>query len=144
MKLTEHFSLEELTASDIAQRNGLDNTPNDIIVGNLNRLARLLEEVRLLLNKPIRINSGYRAPAVNALLGSKSTSQHCLGCAADIKVDSMKPDEIVKAIVNSNIKYDQIIREFDSWVHISVPNSDKDTPRKSALIIDKTGTRPYA
>ena len=144
MKLTEHFSLEELTASDIAQRNGLDNTPNDIIVGNLNRLARLLEEVRLLLNKPIRINSGYRAPAVNALLGSKATSQHCLGCAADIKIDGMKPDEIVKAIVNSNIKYDQIIREFNSWVHISVPNNDKDMPRKNALIIDKTGTRPYA
>ena len=137
MKLTEHFSLEELTASDIAQRNGLDNIPNDIIVGNLNRLARLLEEVRLLLNKPIRINSGYRAPAVNALLGSKATSQHCFGCAADIKVDSMKPDEIVKAIVNSNIKYDQIIREFDSWVHISVPNSDKDMPRKSALKIGR-------
>jgi uncharacterized protein YcbK (DUF882 family) len=144
MKLTEHFTLEELIASDIAQRNGLDNNPNDIIVGNLNRLARLLEEVRLLLNKSIRVNSGYRALAVNALLGSKPTSQHCIGCAADIKVDGMKPDEVVKAIVNSNIKYDQVIREFDSWVHISVPNGEGYVPRKQALIIDKTGTRPYA
>lgn len=143
MKLTEHFSLEELIFSDIAARNNLDNKPNDIVIGNLTRLAKLLEEVRLLLNKPIRINSGYRSIHVNALLGSKPTSQHCLGCAADIRVDGMTPDDIVKAIKNSNIKYDQLIREFDSWVHISVPNGEGYVARKNTLIIDKTGTREY-
>lgn len=144
MKLTEHFSLEEMTVSEIASRFHIDNTPNDQTIKNLTRLAKLLEEVRLLINKPIHINSAYRSIEVNGKLGSKSNSQHTVGCAADITVNGMTPDEVVKAVVNSNIKYDQIIREFNSWVHISVPNNEKDTPRKNALIIDKTGTRPYA
>ena len=143
-KLSDHFNLEELIYSDLAVRHGIDNNPNGDIVVNLTRLAKLLERVRLLLNKPIHINSAYRNPEVNNLLGSKPTSQHCVGCAADIKVDSMTPDEVVKAIVHSDIPYDQIIREFDSWVHISIPNNETVKPRKQALIIDKTGTHPYA
>ncbi|NDB58301.1 peptidase M15 [bacterium] len=143
-KLSDHFSLEELTYSDLAVRHGIDNNPNGDIVVNLTRLAKLLERVRLLLNKPIHINSAYRSPEVNNLLGSKPTSQHCVGCAADIKVGSMTPDQVVKAIVHSDIPYDQVIREFDSWVHISIPNNETVKPRKQALIIDKTGTHPYA
>lgn len=143
-KLSDHFSLEELTYSDLAVRHGIDNNPNGDIVVNLTRLAKLLERVRLLLNKPIHINSAYRSPEVNNLLGSKPTSQHCVGCAADIKVGSMTPDQVVKAIVYSDIPYDQVIREFDSWVHISIPNNETVKPRKQALIIDKTGTHPYA
>jgi len=143
-KLSDHFSLEELTYSDLAVRHGIDNNPNGDIVVNLTRLAKLLERVRLLLNKPIHINSAYRSPEVNNLLGSKPTSQHCVGCAADIKVGSMTPDQVVKAIVHSDISYDQVIREFDSWVHISIPNNETVKPRKQALIIDKTGTHPYA
>ena len=143
-KLSDHFSLEELTYSDLAVRHGIDNNPNGDIVVNLTRLAKLLERVRLLLNKPIYINSAYRSLEVNNLLGSKPTSQHCVGCAADIKVGSMTPDQVVKAIVHSDIPYDQVIREFDSWVHISIPNNETVKPRKQALIIDKTGTQPYA
>ena len=143
-KLSDHFSLEELTYSDLAVRHGIDNNPNGDIVVNLTRLAKLLERVRLLFNKPIHINSAYRSPEVNNLLGSKPTSQHCVGCAADIKVGSMTPDQVVKAIVHSDISYDQVIREFDSWVHISIPNNETVKPRKQALIIDKTGTHPYA
>jgi len=143
-KLSDHFSLEELTYSDLAVRHGIDNNPNGDIVVNLTRLAKLLERVRLLLNKPIHINSAYRSPEVNNLLGSKPTSQHCVGCAADIKVGSMTPDQVVKAIVHSDISYDQVIREFDSWVHLSIPNNETVKPRKQALIIDKTGTHPYA
>jgi len=143
-QLSDHFSLEELTYSDLAVRHGIDNNPNGDIVVNLTRLAKLLERVRLLLNKPIHINSAYRSPEVNNLLGSKPTSQHCVGCAADIKVGNMTPDQVVKAIVHSDIPYDQIIREFDSWVHISIPNNETIKPRKQALIIDKSGTRPYA
>ena len=56
----------------------------------------------------------------------------------------MTPDQVVKAIVKSDLKYDQVIREFNSWVHISIPNDETVKPRKQALIIDKTGTRPYA
>ena len=97
-----------------------------------------------MLNKPIHINSAYRSPEVNNLLGSKPTSQHCLGCAADIKVGGLTPDQVVKLVVKSDLKYDQVIREFDSWVHISIPNNETLKPRKQALIIDKSGTRPYA
>ena len=144
MNLSDHFSLDELVASDIAKKNKLDNTPNESVIANLKRLAKLLEQVRTLLNKPIRINSAYRSPEVNALLGSKPTSQHCVGCAADIRVDGMTPDDIVKAIKNSSIVFDQLIREFDSWVHISVPNTEGALARKNVLIIDKQGTRTYA
>lgn len=144
MNLTEHFTLEELTTSDIAKRHNLDNTPNDNILNNLKRLAILLEQIRYLLNKPIHINSAYRSVDVNAKLGSKPTSQHCKGCAADIKVIGLTTELVMKAIVNSNIPYDQVIKEYDSWVHISIPNNEHDMPRKQALIIDKNGTRPYA
>ena len=144
MKLTEHFTLEELVASDIAKKHNLDNNPSESVIHNITRLAKLLESVRALFNKPIRINSAYRSPEVNTLLGSKPTSQHCVGCAADIRVDGMTPDEIVRKIKDSNIVFDQLIREFDSWVHISIPNEEGKLARKNVLIIDKTGTRTYA
>jgi zinc D-Ala-D-Ala carboxypeptidase len=143
MKLTKHFTLQELTHSDIAQRHSLDNTPDKKIIPNLIRVAELLEDVRALFNKPIIVNSGYRSVAVNALLGSKPTSQHCIGCAADIRIEGLTPDEIVKKIVKSDIQYDQVIREFDSWVHISIPKTEGHIARKNALIIDKNGTRNY-
>ena len=90
------------------------------------------------------VNSAFRSKAVNDAVGSKDTSQHRLGCAADIRVPDMTPDQVVKAIIASDLPYDQIIREFDRWTHISVPNVAGATPRKSKLIIDKSGTRPYA
>ena len=142
-KISEHFTLEELTYSDIAVRHGINNSPSGDVIANLNRLAELLERVRLLFNKPIRINSAYRSPEVNNLLGSKPTSLHCIGCAADIRIDGLTPDEIVKAISKSDIQYDQLIREFDSWVHISIPNKELVKPRHQTLVIDKNGTRPY-
>ena len=143
MKLTPNFSLEELTHSEIAERLGLDNTPDETVKANLVRLARMLEDVRRALGRPIMVNSAYRSPKVNEAVGSKPTSQHCIGCAADIKVPGLTPDNIVKEILKTNIEFDQLIREFDSWVHISIPNKFADKPRKQVLIIDKTGTRPY-
>jgi hypothetical protein len=123
----------------------LDNTPNDAEKANLQRLADFLEQVKDVLGgKPIMINSAFRSKAVNDAVGSKDTSQHRLGCAADIRVPGMTPDEVVKTIMASKLGYDQIIREFDRWTHISVPNKAQDTPRRQALIIDKAGTRPYA
>lgn len=143
MNLSPNFTLEELTYSEIANRKGLDNSPSEEIKANLVRLARFLEEVRRVLGRPILINSAYRSPAVNEAVGSKSTSQHCLGCAADIRVPGLTPDDIIKLLLKTNIEYDQLIREFDSWVHISIPNKFADKPRKNVLIIDKSGTRPY-
>ena len=142
MQISEHFTLEELTHTDHRE---LDNTPNDVERNNLNRLAEFLEQVKTVLGgKPIMVNSAFRSKAVNDAVGSKDTSQHRVGCAADIRVPSMTPDEVVKAIIASGIGYDQVIREFDRWTHVSVPNEPSGTPRRQALIIDKSGTRPYA
>lgn len=142
MNLTEHFTLEELTHTDHRE---FDNTPNDAELENIKRLAEFLEEVKTVLGgKPIMVNSAFRSKAVNDAVGSKDTSQHRIGCAADIRVPSMTPDEVVRAVIASGIGYDQIIREFDRWTHISVPNSEDTSPRKQALIIDKAGTRQFA
>jgi zinc D-Ala-D-Ala carboxypeptidase len=144
MQLSEHFSLQELTASETAARNGLDNTPGPIAYQNLVRLANFLEEVKKVLGgKPIMINSAYRGPEVNAHVGGSKNSQHMVGCAADIKVPGMTPDQICKAIIASELQYDQLIREFDSWTHISIPNEESSTPRGQTLIIDRAGTRPF-
>ena len=142
MQLSEHFSLEELTATSHRQ---FDNTPNATEMANLTRLAATLEQVKTLLGgKPVMINSGFRSKQVNDSVGSKDTSQHRIGCAADIRVPGMTPNEVVKAIIASDIGYDQLIREFDSWTHISVPDMPSRPPRKQALIIDKQGTRVYS
>ena len=145
MNLTPNFTLEELTFSETAERNGWDNSPNDQELENLKRLADFLEQVKVVMGgKPIMISSGLRTKKVNDAVGSKDTSQHRLGCAADFKVPSMTPDEVVRKIIASGIGYDQVIREFDRWTHISVPNDPKGKPRGQVLIIDKLGTRPYS
>ena len=142
MNLTAHFTLDELTHTD---HRTLDNTPNDDELKNLTRLAEFLEQVKTLLgNKPIMVFSAFRSKLVNDAVGSKDTSQHRVGCAADIRVPGVTPDEVVKAVIASDLPYDQIIREFDRWTHISIPNSIHNAPRKQALIIDKQGTRLYA
>jgi hypothetical protein len=161
MNLSDHFTLEELTHTD--HRN-LDNTPTehekciidgkDVLVNavaNLPRLASFLEEVKTLLGgKPIMVNSAFRSESVNSAVGSKNTSDHRRGCAADIRVPSMLPDQVVKAIIASNLQYQQVIREFSDpvngggWTHISIPTNAGDKAKRQALIIDKTGTRPYA
>jgi hypothetical protein len=145
MNLTPHFTLDELTASESAERNGWDNTPSDAELDNLKRLANLLEQVKVVLGgKPIMINSAFRSKKVNDAVGSKDTSQHRIGCAADIRVPGMTPDEVVRKVIASGIGYDQVIREFDRWTHISIPNSEDTSPRKQALIIDKAGARAFA
>jgi len=137
MNLTEHFSLEELTTTSHRQ---FDNTPNDAELANLQKLAEFLEEVKALLDgKPIMINSAFRSKAVNDSVGSKDTSQHRLGYAADIRVPGMTPDQVVRAIIDSSLQFDQVIREFDAWTHISISPS----PRRQALIIDRAGTRSF-
>jgi len=142
MNLSDHFTLEELTHTDHRE---LDNTPNDLEIENLKRLAHFLEAIKQVLGgKPIMVNSAFRSEAVNTAVGSKNTSQHRVGCAADIRVPGMTPDEVVKAVMRSGLEYDQIIREFDRWTHVSIPNIQGTPARRQALIIDKSGTRPYA
>lgn len=142
MQLSENFLLEEFVNSDIAARKGINNDPSPNIISNLGRLAQLLEQVRKMVGRPITITSGYRCPELNKAVGGQPNSQHMQGCAADIRALHMTPDQLVKAIINTDIQYDQLIREFDSWVHISISDLGK-TPRGQTLIIDKQGTRPY-
>ena len=133
--MTPHFTLAELTHTD---HRSLDNTPNAGELVNLQRLAEFLERVKTTLGgKPIMINSAFRSKAVNDAVGSKDSSQHRQGLAADFRVPGMAPDAVVRALLK--LPYDQIIREYDAWTHISI--SDK--PRRQALIIDKLGTRPF-
>ena len=141
-QLTEHFTLEELTHTDHRE---FDNTPNETERANLVRLAGLLELVKVELGgKPIMVNSAFRSKQVNDAVGSKDSSQHRVGCAADIRVPGVTPDQVVKAVIAAKLPFDQLIREFDRWTHISIPNDPKGKPRGQTLIIDKAGVRPYA
>jgi len=155
MNLSKNFTFEELTHTDHRE---LDNTPTErekcIIngkevfvnaVANLPRLAAFLEEVKTVLGgKPIIVNSGFRSEGVNNAVGSSNKSDHRRGCAADIRVPGMTPDEVVRAIIGSGLAYQQVIREFDRWTHIAIPTNEGDVPMMSKLIIDKQGTRPFA
>jgi len=139
--MTPNFTLAELTVTDHRE---FKNEPNPSEIANLQRLAGLLEQVKSVLGGvPIMVNSAFRSKQVNDAVGSKDTSQHRVGCAADIRVPGMAPDAVVKAIIAAKLPFDQLIREFDRWTHISVPNDPKGKPRGQVLIIDRAGTRPY-
>ena len=139
MNLTDHFTLEELTHSQTAARLGLDNEPPPDVVDALTRTAHGLEMVRVLLQAPILVSSGYRSPLVNRAVGGAANSQHILGEAADFTAPGFGPPEmIVRAIMRSTrpIPYDQLIVEYGRWVHISFSRE----PRHQALVIDHSGT----
>ena len=142
MNLSPNFTLEELTHTDHRE---YDNTPNDAELENLKRLAEFLEEVKAALGgRPVMVNSAFRCKQVNDAVGSRDTSQHRIGCAVDFRVPKLTPDEVVKIIIAAGLPYDQVIREFDRWTHVSIPNTPDAKPRNQALIIDKSGTRAYA
>jgi hypothetical protein len=141
MNLTEHFTLEELTHTDHRE---FENVPNEAELENLKRLAKFLEDVKTALGgKPVMVNSAFRSKQVNDAVGSKDSSQHRIGCAVDVRVPGLTPDQVVRTIIEAGLPYDQIIREFDRWTHISIPNEAARAPRKQALIIDRTGTRAF-
>ena len=119
MMLTPHFSLAELTFSATAQRRQIDNSPPPSVLRNLNQLAVGLEDVRAALDGlPIRINSGYRCPALNRAVGGARLSAHMSGHAADfVCPDFGSPLEIVRALAKSDITFDKLIQE-GTWVHI--------------------------
>jgi hypothetical protein len=139
--MTPHFTLAELTHTDHRQ---FDNTPDEQAMVNLKRLAEFLEVVKTTLGgKPIMVNSAYRSKQVNDAVGSKDTSQHRTGCAADIRVPGMTPDQVVRALIDAKLPYQQLIKEFDAWTHVSVPNTAGLLPSRQALVIDKSGTRSW-
>jgi hypothetical protein len=140
--MTPHFTLAELTTTDHRK---FKNEPNPSEIANLQRLAELLEQVKVAIGgKPVMVNSAFRSKQINDAVGSNDTSQHRLGCAADIRVPGVTPDQVVKAIMAADLPYDQLIREFDRWTHISIPNDPQSKPRGQTLIIDAKGTRLYS
>jgi zinc D-Ala-D-Ala carboxypeptidase len=142
MNLSPNFTLEELTHTD---HRSFDNTPNDAELANLVRLADFLEQVKAALGgKPVMISSAFRCKQVNDSVGSKDSSYHRLACAADFRVPGMTPDQVVRTIIASGLPYQQLIREFDRWTHVSIPANEGDTPKLSKLIIDSQGTRAFA
>ena len=131
MKLTANFSLEELTKSETALRMGLDNEPNDEQLANLVALCEcVLQPVRDHFGKGVKVNSGLRTLAVNRAIGSKDTSDHTKGMAADIEIPGVANAELAQWIV-SNLEFRQVILEFytpgipdSGWVHVSYNPAD--------------------
>ena len=127
MRLSQHFTLDELTHSEYAVRMGLDNTPSLVIIANLTRLANRIELARSILgNKPVVVSSGYRSISVNSGVGGSPTSQHMTGNAADILVPGFgRPKDVVAKLRQhfAELAYDQLILEYPGsasggWTHI--------------------------
>lgn len=146
MSLSAHFSLAELTASDTADRLGIDNTPSDDEVQNLALLCEeILEPLREKVG-PIQVTSGFRCLVLNRRIGSNDTSHHTMGRAADIKVAGMKPLEVCELILSIGLPFEQLIHEFGTpsgggWTHVAIAPDGK-APKRQCLTIDKQGTRP--
>lgn len=139
--LSPHFSLAEFCVSDSAARLGINNTPSQPMIHNLERTAEMLERVRALLgNKSIIVKSGYRTYQLNEFVGGSKNSAHMRGLAADFICPKFgNPRDICNAIVaNGKIPFDQLIYEYGQWVHIGLTDL---TPRGQILTIDKYGTR---
>lgn len=119
-RLTEHFSLEEMTFSETAVRHGINNKPDAQSRKNLLELCEhVLEPVRTLANGPISVTSGYRSPTLNSIIGGSADSQHKIGEAADINCPLLNPTVLFQRIRQSDLNFDQLIDEFGAWVHIS-------------------------
>lgn len=143
MLLSPHFSLAELTFSQTAARLGMDNTPTPEGTDNLARLCnQLLEPLRALLGVPIHVDSGYRSPLVNAAVGGVITSAHCDGRAADFIPIGMGLDAAFGRIHESELSFDQVIREFppSGWIHIGIAPAGK-LPRRQVLIAERIDGR---
>ncbi|MCY1413690.1 Peptidase M15 [compost metagenome] len=132
MKLTPYFTLQEMILSETAARKGIDNTPSADIINNLQRLAEFLEHVRALVGRPILVTSGYRSPQLNQAIGGAARSSHMSGLAADINAPGLTPLELARSIADSELAFDQLILEFDAWVHIGLATRD---PRRQLMTI---------
>jgi hypothetical protein len=121
MMLSPNFDLSEFIVSQYASRFDIDNRPRQPIIDNLTRLCvEVLEPLRAAVKKPIIISSGYRSLALNKAIGGASNSAHTLGLAADITVPGITNRTVCFHILTEKIKFDQLIDEFGSWVHVSI------------------------
>jgi|TARA_B110000305_G_C19435307_1_gene638565 uncharacterized protein YcbK (DUF882 family) len=142
MNLSKHFTLREFTKSQTAERKGIINEPNEDQIEFMEQLCEnVLEKIRSAFAKPININSGYRSVALCEAIGSKSTSQHCKGQAADIEIYGVSNYELAKYI-EKNLNFDQLILECwdgvdpnSGWVHVSYVGENVN--RKDVLTYNK-------
>lgn len=127
MKLSEHLDLVEVTRSDYAKKNGINNMPNPEHTENLIELAnKIFEPIRKHFNKPIHISSGYRSKELNAKIGGAKNSQHTVGQAIDIDQGDRKQNIEIFDFIKNNLDYDQLINEFNyDWVHVSYNTNGK-------------------
>lgn len=141
MKLTDNFTLEELTFSEQASRRGLDNTPSEHQTQKLLWLAHWLEQVRLITG-PLHVNSAHRSALVNSAVGGQPNSQHMADEAADVVSVSgvLTPYQLCEKVLDSDLKFDQLIYEFRAWMHISFAPIGR-APRQSVLTITSLGTQ---
>jgi uncharacterized protein YcbK (DUF882 family) len=121
MQLSEHFHLSEFVRSDIARIHDLNNVPPPEVTRKLQLMCRMvLEPVRLHINAPIHISSGYRSTVVNQLAGGSPTSQHCLGEAVDIWTGAMDAERLFEVIQRQVPEWDQLyLNRRDAFIHIS-------------------------
>ena len=141
MKLSKHFTLEEMTRSMVAARKGIDNTPGAGEIKNLGDVCyEILEPVRAHFDKPIMISSGYRSEELCEAIGSKKTSQHAKGQAVDFEINGI-PNIKVAYWLTNNVDFDQCILEFykpddgqSGWIHVSY--HEKGSNRKQILTFD--------
>jgi len=136
MFLTPHFTLAEMTASQIANREGLDNNPDSQTIANLVELCKTLEQVRSLVGQPLLVTSGYRCEALNRRVGGSVSSAHVLGLAADIIAVSLTPRQLAQRISDSALAFDQLILEFDGWVHLGLA----ETRQRRQVLTIRQGT----
>ncbi len=144
-KLTEHFTVEELTASPTAKAKGIANTPTPEHLENMRYVCeKILEPVRNHFGKPVTINSSYRCPALNKAVGGSTTSQHVNGEAVDFEIQGIS-NKVVADWVSENLEFDQVILEFyvegdknSGWVHASIKKGGGN--RKQKLIAKKDGS----
>jgi zinc D-Ala-D-Ala carboxypeptidase len=143
IKLSAHFTMRELTRSDVAVRLGLENIPDADSATALEALCRhVLEPLRVHIKQPVSINSGFRSPSVNGAVGGASTSQHCRGEAADIEVTGVSNVDLARMIIDLKLPFDQLILEFykpgdpnSGWVHVSHKAGGNN--RKEVLTVSK-------
>ena len=141
MKLSEHLSLIEVTRSDYAKRNGINNMPNPEHTENLIELANhIFEPIRKHFNKPIHVSSGYRCKQLNTAIGGAKNSQHTVGQAIDIDQGDRKENMEIFDFIKNNLEFDQLILEYPvgglpDWVHVSYDTNGKQ--RKEILIATK-------
>jgi zinc D-Ala-D-Ala carboxypeptidase len=142
MNLSKHFTLREFIKSQTAERKGIINEPDEDQIESMEQLCEnVLEKIRSAFAKPININSGYRSVALCEAIGSKSTSQHCKGEAADIEIYGVSNYELAKYI-EKNLNFDQLILECwdgvdpnSGWIHVSYVGENVN--RKDVLTYNK-------